>query len=88
MNSLRWDTRGLGNCDKDYIIKDIIRNHSIDMVGLTLTKLQSVDLMRIVSIWGPTAYLYLHCNASLCKWGLFSKIALKGNDGSSIGSVL
>ena len=60
MRLLTWNVRGLGAEGKKGMIKTIIKEESIDMVGLVETKHKDISEWDIRKCWGHNGAEYMH----------------------------
>ena len=52
MKFATWNVRGFGTDHKKSMVKSIIRNENLDLIGLTETKLQEISAWDMKKCWG------------------------------------
>lgn len=59
MKLLSWNIRGLCNPKKDLVLRKMVCEQKLEMMGLVETKLHHLEEPRVASIWGFSNFDYL-----------------------------
>jgi len=65
-----WNIRGIGSEEKKIIVKKLIKEENIDLVGLVETKHSDISIWNIRKIWGDQKVDGVHSPAMSGSGGL------------------